>query len=64
MQNASICANIKIESIFQLFALKKNKRILLLIIKIDNAKMANMLIKEGLVLDYICIRYNFAYKIR
>ena len=62
-----MCAGMKIESIFWLSALKKDKRTLSLVIKVDDAKMANMLIEEGLVLDYILhgyIRYNPAYKIK
>lgn len=38
-----------------------------LIVEIDNAKMANLLIEERLVLDpirYRCIRYNPACKIK
>lgn len=57
----------KIESIFCLSVLKKNSCILSLIIKINNVKMANMLIKKRLILDYIlykCMNYNLAYKIK
>lgn len=51
----------KIESIFQLSALKKDRRSLSLVIEVANAKMANMLIKKGLVLDHTLdeyMRYN------
>lgn len=67
MQNANICARIKIESIFWLFILKKVRRSLSLVIKVDNAKIVNMLIENALVLDhtlYKCVRYNFTCKIR
>lgn len=58
-QNASMCASMKIESILWLFALKKNRRTSLLVIKVDNAKMANILIEKRKVLDHIlhgCMR--------
>lgn len=65
--NASICANIKIENIFWLFILKKNKHTLSIIIKVNNAKMTNMLIQKKLFLDHILHRYmrnNFIYRIK
>lgn len=58
-------AGIKIENIFWLFALKKDKYALLLVVEVDNAKMTNMLIEKRLVLDHIlhrCMRYNLAYR--
>lgn len=67
MQNASIYKSIKIGNIFLFFTLKKDRRILLLVIKIDNVKMTNILIKEELVLDHILyryIRYNPTCKIK
>ena len=66
-QNASMCAGMKIESIFWLSALKKDRRTSSLVIEVDNAKMANMLIEEGLVLDHTlhgCMRYNPACRIK
>ncbi len=66
-QNASMCAGMKIESIFWLSALKKDRRISSLVIEVDDAKMANMLIEEGLVLDHTlhgCMRYNPACRIK
>ncbi len=53
MQNASICTGITIESIFWLSALKKDKHTSSLVIEVDDAKMTNTLIEEGLVLDHI-----------
>lgn len=61
IKNASMCARIKIESIFRFFILKKDRRILSLVIRINDTKMANMLIEKKLALDYTlykCIRYN------
>ncbi len=43
-QNTSICTSMNIENIFWLFVLMKDGRILSLVIRIDNTKMANMLI--------------------
>ena len=60
-QNAGMCMGMKIGSIFWLSMLKKDKRIASLVIEIDDAKMANMLIEEGLILDHTlhgCMRYN------
>ena len=57
----------KIESIFWLLALKKNRRTLSLVVEVDDAKIANMLIEEGLVLDHTLhgyMRYNPAYRIK
>ncbi len=65
-QNASICAGMKIESIFCLSALKKDRRTSSLVVEVDDAKMANILIEERLVLDHTlhgCMRYNPAYRI-
>lgn len=67
VENASIYTGMKIESIFWLSALKKDRSTSWLIIGIDNTKMANILIKEGLVLNdtlHGCIRYNLAYRIK
>lgn len=67
IQNISICIEIKIESIFWLSILKKDKRILSLIIEVDDAKMVNMLIKKRLILDHTmhgCMRYNRTWKIK
>ena len=66
-QNASMCTGMKIESIFWLSTLKKDKRTSSLVIEIDDAKMANTLIEEGLVLDHTlhgCMRYNPACRIK
>lgn len=57
----------KIESLFWLSLIKKNRLITSLVVKINNAKMANLLVKEGLVLDHIlyrCMRYNLVYKVK
>ena len=65
-QNASIYAGMKIESIFWLSISKKNRCILSLVLEISDAKMANMLTEEGLILDHIlhgCMRYNPACRI-
>lgn len=67
MQTGSIYTGIKIESIFWLSILKKNWRILLLVIKVDDAMIAHKLIEKGLVLDHIlhgCMRYNPVFKIK
>lgn len=67
VQNASMCADMKIKRIFWLSALKKDKRTSSLVIEVDDAKMANMLIEEGLVLDHTlhgCMRYNPACRIK
>ena len=66
-QNASMCTGMKIESIFWLSTLKKDKRIASLVIEIDDAKMTNTLIEEGLALDHTlhgCMRYNPACRIK
>ena len=66
-QNASIYINIKIENLFWLSSIKKDRQKVLLVIKVNNAKMANLLIEEKLVLDHIlhiCIRYNLICKIK
>ncbi len=57
----------KIESIFGLTALKKDKRTLSMVTKVDEAKMTNTLIEERLVLDHTlngCMRYNPASRIK
>lgn len=67
MQNSNMYADIKIESIFWLFALKKDRYISSLVIKIDNVKIANIVIKEKFVIDYIlheCMRYNLICRIK
>lgn len=66
-KNASICTKMKIKNILWLSRLKKNRHTLLPVIKINNIKMANILIKESLILNHIlhrCIKYNPAYKIK
>lgn len=66
-KNANMCARIKIKSIFWLSEGKKGRQTVLLVVKVDDAKMANILIEEGLVLDHTlhrCIRYNPACKIK
>lgn len=66
-QNASICTNIKIESLFWLLSIEKNRQIVSLVIEVDNVKMANPLIEEELVMNHIlykCIRYKFACKVK
>lgn len=60
-ENASICTGMKIEGIFWLSALKKDRRTASLALEVDDAKMANTLIEEGLGLDHTlhgCMRYN------
>lgn len=59
-QNAGICIAMKIEIIFWFFLLKKDICTSSLAIKIDNSRMANMLIEERFVLvnTYCCITYN------
>ena len=60
-------AGMKIESIFWLSTLKKDRRSSSLVVEVDDAKMANMLIEEGLVLDHTlhgCMRYNPACRIK
>lgn len=67
IQNDSMCTRIKIESFFWLFMLKKDRRTSSLVIKINDAKKANMLFGEGLVPDqtlHRCMRYNPIYKIK
>ncbi len=66
-QNASMCAGIKIESIFWLSTWKKNRRTSSLVVEVADAKMTNMLIEEGLVLDHTlqrCMRYNPACRMK
>ncbi len=65
MQNASIYAGMKIENIFWLFTSKKDRRTSSLVVELADAKIANMLIAEGPVLDHSlhgCIKYNPACK--
>ena len=67
MQNTSICAGMKIEGIFWLSILKKNRRTSSRVIEVNNAKMANMLIEEVLVLDHTlhgCMKYNLTCRIK
>lgn len=51
-QNASMCTGMRIESIFWLSPIKKDKQTASLVIEVDDAKVANLLIEEGLVLDH------------
>ncbi len=46
-QNASICKGIRIESIFWMSPMNKNRQTILLVIEVDDAKMTNPLIEEG-----------------
>ena len=67
MQNVSMCIGMKIESFFWLYALKKNRCISSQVIKVNDAKMANTLNEEGLVLDHTlhgCMKYNPAFRIK
>ncbi len=62
-----MCAEMKIESIFWLSALKKDSRISSLVVEVDNAKMANISSEKELILDHIlyrCMRYNPACRIK
>lgn len=66
-QNANMCIGIKFESFFQLSSIKKDRQTALLVIKIDNAKITNLLIEKWLALDHILhkyIRYNLACKVK
>ena len=66
-QNASMCTGIKIESLFWLSSIKNDRQTASLVVEVDNAKMANLLIEEGLVLDHIlygCMRYNPTCKVK
>lgn len=66
-ENISMCAGMKIVSIFWLSALKKDRRTSSLVVEVDEAKMANMLIEEVLVLNHIlhgCLTYNPASRIK
>lgn len=58
IQNASICTKIKIENIFWLSILKKDKCTAFLVIEIDDTKMANTLIEKELVFDHTLHRCN------
>ncbi len=65
--NASMCIGIKIESLFWLSSSKKAKQAASLVIAVDDAKMANLLMEEELILNHTlhgCIRYNPACKIK
>lgn len=67
IKNTTICTGMKIEGIFWLSILKKDKRILLLVIKVDNIKIVNILIEKTLIFDhtlYRCIIYNPVRKIK
>ncbi len=67
IQNVSIYTKIKIESIFWLSILKKDKCTLFQIIDINNAKINYILIIERLVLDqilYKCMRYNLVCRMK
>ncbi len=66
-QNTSMCTSMKIESLFWLSLIKKDRQTASLVIEIDNVRMENLLIEEGLVLDYTlygCMRYNFICKVK
>lgn len=66
-QKASMCISMKIESLFWLSSIRKDKQIVSLVLEVNNAKIANLLIEEGLVLDHTfhrCIRYNLACKVK
>ena len=66
-QNASMCTGMKIESLFWLSSIKKDRQTASLVVEVDDAKMANLLIEEGLVLDHTlhgCMRYNPACKVK
>ncbi len=66
-QNASMCAGMKIKNFFWLSSTKKDRQTASLVIEVDDAKMANLLIEEGLVLDHTlhgCMRYNPACKVK
>ncbi len=66
-ENASICAGMRIESIFWLSTSKKNRRTSSIVVEVADAKIANMLIEVGLVLHHIlhgCIRYNSACRMK
>ena len=66
-QNAGMCTGMKIESIFWLSSLKKDKRTLSLVIEVDDPKIANTLIEEELVLDHTlhgCMGYNSSCRIK
>lgn len=66
-QNASMCISMKIESLFWLSSIRKDKKTASLVLEVNNAKMANLLIEERLVLDHTlhrCIRYNLACKVK
>ncbi len=66
-QNAKMCAGMKIEIIFLHSKSKKDRRTSSLVVEMDDAKIANMLIEEGLVLDHTlhgCMRDNPACKMK
>lgn len=47
-----MCTGMKIESFFWLSSTKKDGQTALLVIEVDDAKMANLLIEKELVLDH------------
>lgn len=66
-QNTSMYTGIKIQSLFWLSLIKKNKQIALFVVELDNEKIANLLIEEKLVLNdtlHRCMRYNPTCKIK
>lgn len=66
-QNATICAAMKIENIFWLYRQRKNRCTTLLVFKVANIKMTNLLIEKRLVMNhslYKYIRYNLICKIK
>lgn len=66
-QNASMCISLKIKNLFWPSSIKKNMQKVSLVVEVDNAKMANLLIKENLVLDYSfhgCRKYNPTCKLK
>ena len=62
-----MCTGIKIESLFLLLSIKKDKQTTSLMVKIDKAKIENLLMKKKLVLNqtlYTYIIYNSTYKVK
>lgn len=62
-----MCTGMKIKSFFWLLSTKKDGQTTLLVIEVDDAKMANLLIEKRLVLDYTlqrCMRYNPTCKVK
>lgn len=67
IENASICAGMKIEGIFWFSILKKDKQISSVVVEIANTKIAELLIQKRLVLDHTLqgwIKYNSACEIK